>query len=115
MRWSGAFPPAVVASFLTETAVVKRINSGDDPDSRTTIIAAWRCTQPQWLDQQQKERAGLGTLARAALVKCAYPSATVKVRDRFIIGGVDYRIAAPPQAVPIAEPSHYLVYLEAEG
>lgn len=98
-----------------DAARVERINSGGDPDSRTVILAAWPCRRPQWLDQQQKERAGLATVTRALRVKCAPPTATVKVRDRFILGGVDYRIAAPPQPIPAVNPSHYLVYLEAEG
>lgn len=115
MRWQNAFPDTVTAVFLTQAAAVQRINSGSDPDSRTTILAAWKCTTPQWLDQQQKERAGLATVNRALLVKCEPPTAVVKVRDRFILGGVDYRIAAPPQPVPAVDPSHYLVYLEAEG
>lgn len=115
MRWLDVFPAAVTAVFFTQTAVVQRINSGSDPDARTTVLSAWKCTAPQWLDQQQKERAGLATVTRALGVKCAVPSATVKVRDRFILGGGDYRIAAPPQPVPVLNPSHYLVYLELEG
>lgn len=114
-QWSRAFPAAVTAVYFTETAVVQRINSGDDPTDRATVLEKWRCSAPQWLDQQQKERAGLGTVARALSVKCEIPATAVKVRDRFVIGGVDYRIAAPPQPVPVINPSHYLVYLEVEG
>lgn len=113
--WTNAFPAGVTAIFFTETAVVQRINSGGDPSSRTTVVAAWKCSRPQWLDQQQKERAGMGTIARALRVECEAPSATVKSRDRLILAGVDYRIAAAPQPIPAVSPSHYLVYLEDEG
>ena len=115
MSWLNAFPDAVTAVYLTHEATVQRIDSGDDPDARTTVIARWKCSAPQWLDQQQKERAGLGAVTRALLVKCEAPSAAVKVRDRFTLNSVDYRIAAPPQPVPAVNPSHYLVYLEVDG
>lgn len=115
MRWSSAFPPAITAVFFTESAVVERINSGSDASSRTTIVAALKCSVPQWLDVQQKERAGLATTARALKVKSAIPSAAIRVRDRFIHNGTDYRIAAPPQPVPVTNPSHYLLYMEDES
>ena len=58
-----AFPTAVLARLLPNDGAVKRIPAGSDPDARTTIVSSIRCDDPQWLDQEQKERAGLATVA----------------------------------------------------
>lgn len=108
-----AFPSTIIAAFLPETAVIKRVTAGSDPDARTTIVASLKCDDPQWLDQEQKERSGMATVARALRVRCAV-NTSIHVRDRFVYNGVDYRILAVTP-VPAVNPSHYELIIEDEA
>lgn len=116
MRFKG-FPAPILAAFLTETADVERINSGSDPDDRTTIVNDLKCGQIQWLDQEQTERAGMGSVARLARVRTAVPTAQIKPRDRLVWSdGTDYRIrAVQPFPANSGSASHYELLIEDEG
>lgn len=109
-----AFPTSILARLLPNTATIKRIPAGSDPDARTTILTSLRCDDPQWLDQEQKERAGLAAVARLARVKTAVPTAAVKVRDVFVLDSTEYRVRAV-SPVPVANAAHYELLIEEEA
>lgn len=106
------FPSALVAAFLSETAVIQRVTAGSDPDARTTIVSSLKCDDPQWLDQEQKERAGMASVARALRVRCEV-NTSIHVRDRFVYNSTDYRIVAVTP-IPAVNPSHYELIIEDE-
>lgn len=101
---------------LTQTAVIKRVSSGSDPDARSTVDSSVRCSEPRWLDQEQKERSGMGTIARLLQVTTESPGAAIyPMRDRFVYNSIDYRIRAVlPVPATSATPLHYTLYIEDE-
>jgi hypothetical protein len=74
------------------TAVISRIPAGTDPDARVVVVASLRCSPVYEMDQDKKERAGMGTVKVARTVYCAVPGTAVQDRMRFILGSTDYRI-----------------------
>ncbi len=95
-------------------ALIASIPAGDDATARTAVIAAHPCRNLHQMDAQERERAGMGTVATAYRCECK-ASNLIKPRMRLITNGVDYRIYAIVARKRTSAPLYYVLYLEDEG
>jgi hypothetical protein len=87
------FPtPMMSVVYFTETAAIKSIPSGTNPDARTVVIASLKCTAPQELDDIERERAQMGTVYTSHRVFTEYHATAIVEGYRFVFDSVDYRI-----------------------
>lgn len=95
-------------------AVLASIPSGSDPTARTTVIQSLACRNIHQLDEQEKERAGMATVAKALRCECEV-NALIRVRHRLIVGDDDYRIYGIQERPKNSAPLYYVLYLEDES
>ncbi len=97
-------------------ATITRIPAGNDPEAREVVVANVPCTAVHELDQEQKERAGMGTVKVGRLVFCPSPGVTIEKRMRFTLVGSQkeyaiHRVAGHPADAP----AFLALYLEDES
>jgi hypothetical protein len=104
------FPaPMLSVVYFTETAAIKSIPSGTNPDARTDLIASLKCTAPQELDDIERERAQMGTTYKALRVFTEYHATPIIEGYRFVFDGIDYLIQGVKE-MPTGDP-YYLELL----
>lgn len=95
-------------------ALIASIPSGSDASARTTVIAAHPCRNLHQMDTQERERAGMATVAIAYRCECKADS-RIKPRMRLRTGGIDFRIYAVVARKRTTAPLYYVLHLEDEG
>lgn len=84
---------AVNTYLLDQTAAIAKVPDDAATDTeRETVISSLKCSRVVEMTQDQKERAGMGSLFQICEVTTAVPSVTIDEGFRFIQGTVDYKI-----------------------
>lgn len=105
-------------------ADIKRVpaDAADDAE-RETVVSQLKCSEVVEVSQDEAERHGMGTVASLHRAETAVPvptgvgnggAAVIRERDRFVIGGVDYRIRKV-NPVPKNAPQYLQLFLEDES
>ncbi len=97
-------------------ATISRIPAGNDPEAREVVVANVPCTAVHELDQEQKERADMGTVTAARLVYCPPQVVSIEKRMRLRLSGSTkeyaiHRVAGHPADAP----AFLALYLEDEA
>lgn len=88
----------------------------DEATDRTTLQTELACSSPIEMKNDEKERAGLGSVASIGMMWAKIPSTGIVIqeRDRVIIGALDFRVRKV-KAWPMVNPEFYELHVEDES
>lgn len=108
-------PAFARAAIFSETCDIKKVPAGTDPDARDDVALDLACTFPQEMTDQDRERAGLGSMFSALRIHVDVPVvATIKENYRLVHLGVDYKIAKVKEH-PKGNPEYLELLLQEDG
>lgn len=91
---------------FSHTATIEAVPAGSNPDARTTVIAALKCSHVWPSNPKQKEIAGLATTAKALQV-LTEANVTLANRQRFTSGSAQDLEIVNIQKWPADSPEFY--------
>lgn len=105
---------AVNTYLLDQTAAIAIVPDDAVSDTeRETVISSIKCSRVVEMTQDQKERAGMGSLFQICEVTTEVPAVIIDEGYRFIRGSKDYKIRKVTP-IPDTSPAVYHMILEGE-
>lgn len=107
---------AAINQHFTQLCTLHYVPTNATADTDRTIIQTnLKCSAPIEMKNDEKERAGLGTIASITLLWTAVPENSVEITEkhRILLNGIDYRIRKVKKW-PMINPDYYELHAEDE-